>query len=190
MSSAPLSDDLGRRAGFPWYYPVVFLLNLTLILTVQLLAFYTTALPMTEESLAKKVPAYADAVIVNSTQNTSVSWYLAETDDGTLHLIPVQRNQIRQDRGRILFKQIVTIPADTEYTEIQTKVGIGATTVTVGTDVEPWEDEVQEHPVKLRSKYAHVGGAGSEKYTFTLFIFLALAMSIGESILWNKIKNG
>ena len=44
--------------------------------------------------------------------------------------------------------------------------------------------------MKLKSKYAKIGGAGSEKYTFTLFLFLALAMSIGESILWNKIKNG
>lgn len=190
MSSAPLSDDLGRRAGFPWYYPVIFFLNLALILALELVLIYRIPLPLTEAVLAEKDPAYADAVIVNSTQNASVSWYLVENGDGSLHLIPIQRNMIRQNRGRIRTNQIVTIPADTEYTEVQTKVGIGATTVTVGTDVKPWNDEVQEHPVKMRSKYASIGGAGSEKYTFTLFIFLALALSILESVLWNKIKNG
>lgn len=188
MSSAPLSDDLGRRAGFPWYYPVVFFLNLALILAVQLLAFYTTSLPLTEAALAKKNPDYADAIIVNSTQNSSVSWYLVETGDGSLHLIPIQRNIIQPDRGRIRTSQIVTIPADTEYTEVLTKTGIGGTTVMVGTDVEPWGDEVQEHPLKMRSKYARNGAISSEKYTFTLFVFLAVAMSILESVLWNKIK--
>lgn len=190
MSSAPLSDDLGRRAGFPWYYPVVFLLNLALIFMIQLLVFYTTSLPMTEAALAEKAPAYEGAVIQNYTSNSSVSWYLVETQSDELHLIPVHRNQIRQNRGKLLLKQAVVIPADTAYMEVQTKVGIGATTVTVGTEVEPWADEVQNHPVKLRSKYASIGGAGSEKYTFTLFIFLALAMSIAESVIWNKIKNG
>ena len=187
MSSAPLSDDLGRRAGFPWYYPVVFLLNLTLVFLIQMLVFHTATLPLTEDTLAKKDPAYADAVIVNSTANTSVAWHLVETGD-ELHLIPVLRNQILQNRGRILKNQIVTIPADTAYTEVQTKVGIGATTVTVGTDVEPWQDEVQEHSMKMRSKYATRSGAGSE--TIPLFIFLTLAMSIAEYIIWNKIKNG
>ena len=190
MSSAPLSDDLGRRAGFPWYYPVVFLLNLALIFIIQLLVFYTISLPMTEAALAEKAPAYEGAVIQNYTSNSSVSWYLVETQDHELHLIPVHRNQIRQNQGKLLLKQAVVIPADTAYMEVQTKVGIGATTVTVGTEVEPWADEVQDHPVKLRSKYASIGGAGSEKYTFTLFMFLALAMSIAESVIWNKIKNG
>ena len=190
MSPVPLSDDLGRRAGFPWYYPVVFLLNLALILAIQLLALYTTSLPMTEAALAKKDPAYQGAVIRNHTANSSVDWYLVETQSKDLHLIPVHRNMILQNRGKILNKQTVVIPSDTEYMEIQTRIGIGATTVMVGTDVEPWADEVQEHPMKLRSKYAQTGGAGAEKYTFTLFLFLALAMSIAESVIWNKIKNG
>ena len=188
MSSAPLSDDLGRRAGFPWYYPVVFLLNLALIFALELLLFYRTPLPLTQAALAEKDPAYADAVIVNSTQNSSVSWYLVETGDGALHLLPFQRNQINPNRGRLRTNQIVTIEADTAYTEVQTKVGIGATTVTIGTEVEPWADEVQEHPLKMRSKYAGMNSSG--KYTFTFFILLALAMSILESVLWNKIKNG
>lgn len=186
MSSTPLSDDLGRRAGIPWYYPVVFLLNLALIFVIQLFVFYRIPLPLTEETLAKKVPAYQGAVIRNSTENSTISWYLVETDTEELHLIPVQRNQIRQDRGRIRTNQIVTIPAGTAYMEVQTKVGIGATTVTVGTEVEPWHDEVQESPVKLRTKYAGYGS--SMKYTFTLFMLLALAMSIGEAVIWNKIK--
>ena len=187
MSSAPLSDDLGRRAGFPWYYPVVFMLNLVLVVVIQLLVFHTATLPLTEEALAKKDPDYADAVIVNRTENTSVAWYLVETGE-EIHLVPVLRNQILQNRGRILENQIVTVPADTAYTEVQTKVGIGATTVIVGTDVELRRDEVQDHPLKIRTKYGSRGGAGSE--TITLFIFLALAMSITEYIIWNKIKNG
>lgn len=186
--STPLSDDLGRRAGFPWYYPVVFLLNLALIFAIQLFAFYRTPLPMTVDALAKKVPAYSNAAIVNSTDNSTVAWYLVETPEQELHLIPVQQNQIRQDRGRIRTDQIVTIPADTAYMEVQTRVGIGATTVTVGTEVEPWADEVQDYPIRLRSKY--YGYGSSQKYTFTFFCLLALAMSIGEAVIWNKIKNG
>lgn len=186
MSSAPLSDDLGRRAGFPWYYPVVFLLNLALIFAFQLFAFYRTPLPMTIDALAEKEPAYSNAAIVNSTENSTVSWYLVETETQELHLVPVQRNEIRQDRGRIRTNQIVKIPEDTAYTEVQTKVGIGATTVTVGTDVEPWADDVQDHPIKLRSKYA--GYNSSMKYTFTFFCLLALAMSIGEAVIWHKIN--
>ena len=184
--STPLSDDLGRRAGFPWYYPVVFLLNLALVLLIEFFAFYGTPLPLTEAALAEKEPGYADAVIVNSTQNAAVSWYLLDTGD-ELHLVPYQRNMFLPDHGRLRRNQIVTIPADTASMEVQTKVGIGATTVLIGTEVEPWTDEVQDHPLKLRSKYA---GTGSGKYTFTLYIFLALAMSISEYIIWNKIKNG
>lgn len=168
---------------------MVFLLNLAIILLIEFFAFYGTPLPLTEEALAKKEPAYAEAVIVNSTQNVSVSWYLVQTGD-ELHLVPYQRHMFLPDHGRLRSKQIVTIPSDTAYMEVQTKVGIGATTVTVGTDVEPWSDEVQEHPLKMRSKYAASGGGSSAKYTFTFFMFLALAMSIVEYTIWNKIKNG
>ena len=186
MSSAPLSDDIGRRAGFPWYYPVVFLLNLAIVVLIEFFAFYGTPLPLTEEALVKKEPAYAGAVIVNSTQSASVSWYLVETGD-ELHLIPYQRNIFLPDHGRLRSSQIVTIPADTAYMEVQTKMGINASTVIVGTDVELWSDEVQEHPLKMRSKYS---GYGSGKYALTLYMFLALAMSIAEYIIWNKIKHG
>ena len=188
MSSAPLSDDLGRRAGFPWYYPLVFLLNLAVILAVQLLAFYQTSLPLTEAALAEKDPVYENAVIRNHSGNSTVTWYLVETPDTQLHLVPVQRHMFLPDRGRIRTSQIVTIPSDTAYMEVQTKVGIGATTVTVGTEVEPWADEVQEHPIHLRTKWAKNAMNSSVKYTFTLFLFLALAMSIGEAVIWHKIK--
>ena len=32
--------------------------------------------------------------------------------------------------------------------------------------------------------------SNSGKYSYTLMIFLALALSILESVLWNKIRNG
>lgn len=188
MSSTPLSDDLGRRAGFPWYYPVVFFLNLALILALELLLLYRTPFPLTEESLVKQEPAYSGAVIQNTTQNSSVAWYLVETEERTLHLIPVQRNQILQDWCRIRTDQIVTIPADTTEMDIQTKIGIGATTVSVGTEVEPWSDEVQEYPVKLRSKYGQYATRSYEKYNFTLYALLALVLSILENVVWNKLK--
>jgi len=56
MSSTPLSDDLGRRAGFPWYYPVVFLLNLALIFALELLLLYRTPLPLTQAALTERNP--------------------------------------------------------------------------------------------------------------------------------------
>jgi len=188
MSATPLSDDVGRRAGLPWYYPVVFLLNLAVILAIQLLAFYNLSLPLTEAALAKEEPAYESAVIRNHSDNSTVIWYLVETLDEELHLIPVQRHMFLPERGRIRTSQIVTIPAGTAYMEVQTKVGIGATTVTVGTEVEPWADEIQDHPIKIRTKWAKNAMNSSMKYTFTLFLFLALAMSIGEAVIWHKIK--
>lgn len=188
MASMPLSDDLGRRARLPWYYGVVVFLNLALILVLEMLLLYRTPLPLTEAVFAEQNPAYQGAVIRNTTQNSSVSWYLVETREKELHLIPVQRNEIRQDRGRIRMDQTVTIPADSVYLEVQTKAGIGSTTVMVGTDVEPWGDEPQDYPVKLRSKYSRYSMTNSMKYTLTLYVFLALILSIGEGILWRKIK--
>lgn len=189
MSSTPLSDDLGRRAGFPWYYPVVFLLNLALIIVLELLLFYRTSLPLTEEVLAKKDSAYASSTIVNATENYTMTWYLVQTESGELQIVPAQRHDILRDRCRLRLDQAVTIPADTAFMEVQTRHGISASTVTVGTEVEPWDHETQDHPIKLRSKYAYNAMSNSGKYSFTLMIFLALALSILESVIWNKVRS-
>lgn len=190
MSDIPLSDDLGRRSGFPWYYPVVFLLNLALIIVLELLLFYRISLPLTEELLEKKDPAYAGSTIVNTTENYTMTWYLVQTDSGELQLVPAQRHDILRDRGRLRLDQAVTIPADTAYMEVQTRHGISAETVTVGTEVEPWNDDPQDFSIKLRSKYAYNSMSNSGKYSYTLMFFLALALSILESVIWNKIRNG
>ena len=105
MSDIPLSDDLGRRSGFPWYYPVVFLLNLALIIVLELLLFYRISLPLTEELLEKKDPAYAGSTIVNTTENYTMTWYLVQTDSGELQLVPAQRHDILRDRGRLRLDQ-------------------------------------------------------------------------------------
>ena len=189
MSDIPLSDDLGRRSGFPWYYPVVFLLNLALIIVLELLLFYRISLPLTEEILAKKDPAYAGSTIVNTTENYTMTWYRVQTDSGELQLVPAQRHDILRDRGRLRLDQAVTIPADTAYMEVQTRHGISAETVTVGTEVEPWNDDPQDFSIKLRSKYAYNSMSNSGKYSYTLMIFLALALSILESVIWNKVRS-
>ena len=190
MSDIPLSDDLGRRSGFPWYYPVVFLLNLALIIVLELLLFYRISLPLTEELLEKKDPAYAGSTIVNTTENYTMTWYLVQTNSGELQLVPAQRHDILRDRARLRLDQAVTIPADTAYMEVQTRHGISAETVTVGTEVEPWNDDPQDFSIKLRSKYAYNSMSNSGKYSYTFMIFLALALSILESVIWNKIRNG
>lgn len=189
MSSAPLSDDLGRRAGFPWYYPVVFLLNLALIMALEVLLLYRIPLPLTTETLAATNPACSNSVIRNSTESASVTWYLVESDDSTLQLVPLRKHILLQDRGRLLTNQITAIPADTAHMEITTRAGISGSTVMVGYDVEPWADEQSDYPLQMRSKYSRTYlGSNGVSAVMGKYFLLALALSLLEYFLWNRIK--
>lgn len=189
MSSTPLSDDLGRRAGFPWYYPVVFLLNLALITALEVLLLYRVQLPLTDETLAAKNPSYSNSIIRNSTDSASVSWYLVESGDHTLHLVPLRKHILLQNRGRLLTDQIAVIPAETAHMEITTRAGIGGSSVMIGREVEAWADEQSEYPLQMRSKYSrtYLGSNGVGAVAGKYF-FLALALSLLEYFLWHKIK--
>lgn len=188
MSTTPLSDDLGRRAGFPWYYPVVFLLNILLILAVEVLLLYRLPLPLTEAILAEKLPDYPNASIQNSTESGTLCWYLVQTEAEELQLVPVRKHILFQNQGKLLTSQITPIPADTSHMEVTTRAGISGSTVMIGTEVEPWDGEQSEYPLQMRSKYAsgNIGNAG--RYAASGYFLLGILLSILEYILWNKIK--
>lgn len=185
MDNAPISSDVGRRAGVPWHYPLVFLLNLTVILVLELLLVYKYPIPLTETILAERNPAYANAVIQNSTDSNTIIWYLVETEDKEIHLLPTLRHAVFHNHCRIYDDQTVIIPPDTTEMEVLTRHGISGTTVLVGTEVQPQEgEEPAEGALQMRPKYYNNTG----KYTFGFYFFMALAMSIVEFIIWNKIK--
>jgi len=188
MDNAPISSDIGRRAGVPWYYPVVFLLNILLILAAEVLLLYRQPVPMTEAILAEKLPAYHNASIQNSTESGTIVWYLVQTEADELHLIPVRKHILFQNRGKLLDSQITLIPADTGHMEVTTRAGIGGSTVMIGTEVEPWDGEQSEYNLQMRSKYAggNIGNAG--RYAASGYFLLGVLLSILEYVLWNKIK--
>lgn len=183
-----MSENIYRRAPLPLYYPLVFVLNLLLIVALEVLLLYRTPLPLTEDLLAARDPAYANSAIQNSTECATIVWYLAETQTEEIHLIPVRKHILFQNRGKLLTDQITVIPADTTHVEITTRAGIGGATVMVGSEVEPWGDEVSDYPLQMRSKYSRNATGSAGGYAAGGYLLLAALLSILESLLWNKIK--
>lgn len=177
-----MSENIYRRARLPLYYPLVFLMNVLLIIALEVLLFYPTSLPLTDSDLS-------GSVIRNATESGTITWYLVETEADTLQLVPVRKHVFIHSRGKLLTGQIVDIPADTEYMEVTTLAGIGGSTVKIGTEVEPWADEPSEYPIQMRSKYSrtHLGTNGGAAVAGKYFL-LGVLLSLLESFLWNKIK--
>ena len=64
-------EDANRKAGIPFYYPLVLFLNIALIIALELLLVYQHPFPLTEELLAKQLPAYENASILRTTDKPS-----------------------------------------------------------------------------------------------------------------------
>lgn len=177
-----MSENIYRRARLPLHYPLVFLMNVLLIIALEVLLFYPTSLPLTDSALS-------GSVIRNATESGTITWYLVETEADTLHLVPVRKHVFIHSRGKLLTSQIVDIPADTEYMEVTTLAGIGGSTVKIGTEVEPWADEQSDYPIQMRSKYSrtYLGANGTGAVAGKYFL-LGVLLSLLESFLWNKIK--
>ena len=85
-------EDANRKAGIPFYYPLVLFLNIALIIALELLLVYQHPFPLTEELLAKQLPAYENASILRTTDKTFICWNLVETEAGDYHVVPVRRH--------------------------------------------------------------------------------------------------
>ena len=185
-----MSENIYRRARLPLYYPLVFALNMLLVVALEVLLLYRTPVPLTLDTLTAADPSYAGATLQNSTECATIRWYLAETQTGEIHLVPVRKHIMFQDRGKLLDDQITVIPADTVHMEVTTRAGIGGATVMVGSEVEPWGDEQSDYPLQMRSKYSRNATGSAGGYAAGGYFLLAALLSILESLLWNKIKHG
>lgn len=185
-----MSENIYRRARLPLYYPLVFVLNMILVVALEVLLLYRTPLPLTVDTLAARDPSYSDAAFQNNTECATIIWYLVETPTGDIQLVPVRKHILFQDRGKLLDNQITVIPADTVHMEVTTRAGIGGATVMIGSEVEPWGDEVSDYPLQMRSKYSRNATGSAGGYAAGGYFLLAALLSILESLLWNKLKNG
>lgn len=185
-----MSENIYRRARLPLYYPLVFVLNMILVVALEVLLLYRTPLPMTVDTLASEDPSYAGSTLPNSTECATIRWYLAQTQTGEIHLVPVRKHILFQGRGKLLDDQITVIPTDTAHIEVSTRAGIGGATVMIGSEVEPWGDEISDYPLQMRSKYSRNATGSAGGYAAGGYFLLAALLSILESLLWNKLKNG
>lgn len=179
-------EDVHRRAGFPWYYPLVFFLNIALIIGLELLLVYKHPFPLTEEILSQQLPAYENAAIHRSTDKSFIGWYLVETENGEYHVIPVRRHALFFNRCKLCSDQIVVVPGDTAEMEITTKAGITASKVLVGREVSPQVGEEPTGDMELRPKW--FGNNNAPTYTFGFYFLMGLLLSFLEYFLWSKLK--
>lgn len=183
-----MSENIYRRARIPLYYPLVFLLNVALIIAIEVLLIYKHPVPLTEAVLNEQSPVYENAVITADDYSGYIQWYLTETETGEYHLIPARRHTLFTNRCKILTDQITVIPPDTAQMEVQTRTGITGATVQVGTDVEPWDEGTKQEGLNLRSKYHGYYNNGTGQYAIGGYFLLGVLLSLLESFLWNKIK--
>ena len=184
-----MSENVYRRAPVPVYYGLVFLLNVALIIALELLLVYKYPVPLTQEVLAKKDSAYQNAEIVNSVDSSgAIIWYLAETEAGEFHLVPIRRHTLFFGRSKICTDQITVIPEDTAEMEVLTRAGIAGSTVLVGTEVEETYDEAPAGAgLHMRPKWFG-GGTTAGKYAFGFYFLMGIALSFLEAFIWHKIK--
>lgn len=184
-----MSENIYRKARIPLHYPLVFLLNVLLIIALEVLLLYPTPAPLTEALLREQAPAYSAAVIRNHTESADITWYLVEREPEVLEVVPLRKHIFLQTRGRLLTDQITPVSAEAAHVEITTRAGIGGSTVMIGTEVEPWADEHSDYPLQMRSKYSrsHLGANGGAAVGGK-YVLLGIALSLLEGILWHKIR--
>ena len=180
-------EDVHRRAGVPFYYPLVLILNVALIIALELLLIYKHPFPLTQELLAKELPAYENAAILRSTDKTFIGWTLVETENGEYHVVPIRRHALFFSRCKICDDQIVIVPEDTREMEITTKAGITGSTVLVGREVAPEYGQALTGEMEIRPKW--YGNSNLPTYTYGYYFLLGLAMSLLEAFLWHKIRD-
>ena len=178
--------DVYRRAGLPFYYPLVLFLNIALIIALELLLVYRHPFPLPEQLLAQELPAYENAVILRSTDKTAIGWCLVETETGEYHVVPLRRHTLFFNRCKLYEDQIVVVPSDTAQTEITTKDGMVAATVLVGRDVESQVGADITGEMEIRPKW--YGNNNFAVFTCGFYFLTGLAMSLAEAFLWHKIR--
>ena len=179
-------EDVYRRAGFPWYYPLVFILNIALIIALELMFIYQLSVPLTEETLFQQNPAYENATILRSLDNNIFDWYLVETDSSEYHVIPIRRHALFVNRCQICEDQIVAVPDDTAEMEITTKAGITSSTLLVGREVAPQYGGKLTGEMEIRPKW--YGRSSAPTYAIGFYFLSGLGLSLLEYAAWNKLK--
>lgn len=182
-----MSENIYRRARIPFFYPLVFLLNVAVVIMLELLLGYTLPANLTEDILAQELPGYKNAVIEQTVESAEVYWYLVKTQTGDCHLIPARRHALFFNRCKLLDDQITVIPADTAEMEVTAKTGITASTLLVGTEVEPKVGQPPQPGLNMRPKWYGRSQAGT--YAFAGYVFIGLTLSFLESFLWNKLRS-
>ena len=170
----------------PFYYPIVLFLNIALIIALDLLLVYKHPFPLTEELLARELPAYENAVILRSTDKTLICWNLVETETGEYHVVPIRRHALFFNRCKLCDDQIAVVPKDTAQTEITTRAGISGSTVLVGREVAAQYGEKLTGEMEIRPKW--YGNSNLATYAYGYYFLLGLALSLLEAFLWHKIK--
>lgn len=180
------NEDMNRTAGISFHYPLVFFLNIALIIALEVLLVYKHPFPMTEEILSQQLPVYENAAIRRSTDKTFIGWYLLETENGEYHVVPVRRHALFFNRCKLFPEQIVVIPDDTAEMEVTTKDGIVSAIVLVGREVAPKYGEEPAGQMELRPKWLALNNA--DTFTYGFYFLMGLVLSILEYILWRKLK--
>lgn len=180
-------EDVHRRAGVPFYYPLVFILNIALVMIFELFVFYKYPVPITEEILAAKNPAYESAVFLKSDDGGSYLWYLTETESGELHLVPTRRHALFFNRCRIYDQDAVLIPADVDQMEVKIQKGLSASTMVIGNNAEVHGMKLEGEGIQMRTKY-YGGGATAGRYALAFYVFWGLLLSLLEAWIVHILK--
>ena len=179
-------EDVHRRAGFPWYYPLVFVLNIALIIALELMFVYKLPVPMTGKLISRELPEYENATLHRSLDQSLIGWYLMEMDTGEYHVVPVRRHSVFINRCKLCSDQIVVVPGDTAEMEVTTKAGINASTILVGREVATQYGGEPTGQMELRPKW--YGRSNAPSFAYGIYFFSGLGLSLLEYLLWKKLK--
>lgn len=151
---------------------LLFLLNLFLIVSFQLLFVYKYPAAIDEATLGKIDPAWVGSPILGSDTGTNLNAYLIELPDETDQLIVMKPHDVFRGRSKLLYGEPVCIPGEAEQS-IYVKNGIHTSEIVISDD----------NTVIVR--YSYSGGINE---VMTVYLVLGAALEGLELLVYYLIK--
>ena len=153
---------------------LLFLLNIFLIMTVELLAFYPHPSKLNTAMLENYDPACADCTILSSDTSGYLESYLAQASDGSVHLIVIKSHPVFLKRAKMLHAAPVTVD-DSGEQPVYVKNGIHTSEIVI----------TGGNTVTIRYGYD-----GTLQEMTTLYLVLGAALEGLELLIWHLIRHG
>lgn len=172
------------RSKLPVSWVLLFLANLLLVISLEVLLLYRTPLPLTQDALSETDSRFAGAVLFQPQQRGYLHCALAETSDGDVYLIPARAHGLAFNRGRILKKQIVPVAKNTD-TSVNVKIGVYTSTLTISPEPPSWMADAE--PARLYVSIDHSSSANGSSIA-VIYMVIGAVLTFLELAVIQLIK--